>query len=93
MPRTQVDGFQVLDDSITGDDVAEETLVDYKIPFVEPEFVASNIHDAIVESHSNPVLYGFIDRDITVPSSKAMVMVNPIIGDNEIIIEGELVIL
>ena len=52
MGRTQIVGQQILDDSLTGDDVREETLVDSKIPFSDPGFSASNIHDAIVEAPS-----------------------------------------
>jgi hypothetical protein len=48
--RTGIHGDQIIDDTVTGDDVKEETLIDSKIPFSSPSFSASNIHDAIVEA-------------------------------------------
>ena len=54
--RTGIHGQQIIDDTVTGDDVKEETLVDSKIPFSNPSFSASNIHDAIVEAPSLAVV-------------------------------------
>ena len=88
MGRTQSTGYNVLDDSLTGDDVKEETLEDTKIPYSE----SLSIHQAIEESRNVHKLYGVLDRNITIEANKAMIMVNPKIGDNEIVIEGELVI-
>jgi len=97
MGRTQVTGTEILDNSVKGIDIDELTLVASSIPFSDSEFTANNIRDAIVESiinrpHKN-FFYGDIDRDILIPSSRAMVMVNPKFNDNEIVVEGELVIL
>jgi len=93
MPRTQFDGQQILDDSITGDDVREESLSDSKIPFVEAGFSALNVHDAIIEAKLLEPFYGSLDQNITVPVDRAMIMINPIINNYEIKIHGELRIL
>ena len=39
------------------------------------------------------VLYIILDQNVEVPADKAVVMLNPEIGDNEVIIEGELVVI
>ena len=93
MPRTQLVGQQVLDDSLTGDDVREETLIDSKIPFSAAGFSATNVHDAIIEALRSVLFYGVLDQDITVPANMSIIMVSPVIGQHEITIEGELVIL
>lgn len=56
---------------------------------------AKNVQDAIKEMSNSAVnlTYGTLDEDILVPAEKALVLVNPIIGDHEIVIEGELVCL
>jgi len=94
MARTQFDGRQILDDSLSGDDIREETLVDSKIPFADSEFLAANIHDAIVEAKNPPhFIYGVVDLDVTIPANRGGVMINPKIGNHEIKIYGELRIL
>ena len=93
MPRTQHVGQQILDDSLTGDDVKEETLVDSKVPFNEAGFSASNIHDAIVEaSLGNPAnpIFGKLNTDVVVPVDRAIVMCNPILNGYKITIHGTL---
>ena len=98
MSRTRARGNQIKHDTLTGQEVAEESLIDSKIPFTDSGFVSLNVHDAIVEARDTIALasimfYGFLDQDITVVENKAMIMVNPILDDYEIIIDGELVIL
>jgi len=52
MARTQVTGENVLDDSIKGIDVEEETLDVEKVPFSDSGFTATNTKDAIIEAKS-----------------------------------------
>ena len=97
MGRTRITGEEIADNTVKGIDIDELTLVASSIPFSDSEFTANNIRDAIVEGiinrpHKN-FFYGAIDRDILIPNNRAMIMVNPKINDNEIIVEGELVIL
>lgn len=47
----------------------------------------------INKNSGNISLYGSLDSDVLVQENKAVIMVNPVINDNEIMIEGELVIL
>jgi len=69
MARTQVTGSEVASDSITGDDVSEETLIDSKIPFSAPEFVAVNLHSAVIEAYKtlyavDYILVGYDNGDV-----------------------------
>lgn len=50
MARTQLTGTEIGNDTLSGDDVQEETLVDSKIPFSDSGFSSLNVHDAIIES-------------------------------------------
>lgn len=50
MARTQATGSEVRDDSLTGDDVSEETLILEKIPFSDSGFAATNAKTAIIEA-------------------------------------------
>ena len=93
MARTLATGFQILDDSVTGDDVKEETLEDFKIPFIESDFTANNVHDAIIEAKEYQLLYGVLDRDVVIPVDMGMTMVSPYTGNHMITILGTLVIL
>ena len=55
----------------------------------------TNVQDAIdnIINNNLNLTYGTLDKDIHIPNNLALVLVNPKIGDNEIIIEGELVCL
>jgi len=91
---TEIDGYMVEDDTLTGDDVQEETLEAVKIPFSDPSFTSDNIKEAIIEAKAGGsgigggLLYGELDQDIDIPSDRAIVMVNPHINQYTIRVSG-----
>lgn len=73
MARTQQTGYGIEDDSLTGDDVQEETLEDTKIPFSNVGFSSLNLHEAIIEARNranmNIVLTGYGTLEVLVDCS------------------------
>jgi len=55
MARTGLTGDQVVDDTLTGADIDESTLVDSLVPFSDVGFTSTNIHDAIIEAKSGGI--------------------------------------
>jgi len=54
MTRTQVTGYDILDDSVKGIDINEQSLDATFIPFSDAGFLSLNIHSAIIEARENP---------------------------------------
>lgn len=100
MARTQVTGTEIGNDTLTGDDVKEETLVDSKIPFSEAGFSALNVHDAIVEAKSGEsddnFSYRIIEngKAVNIPFSQQMLVFQDlkILSTGSLTISGECVI-
>jgi len=70
MSRTQVNGNNILDDSVKGVDIDESTLVDSLIPFSDSDFSALNIHDGIIEAKNNSLVSDTISSNVILKITK-----------------------
>lgn len=93
---TEIDGTLIEDDSITGDDVKEETLVLSKIPFSDPSFTSSNTKDAIIEAKYGITIgsiYGKLDKDITIETDDIILCHNIVMNGFNILLKGSVVLI
>lgn len=94
MSRTRITGLSVKDDSLSGSNVREESLLVEKMPFSAPYFSSQNVRDAIIEAKSssstnfsyNRVVSGLI---LEVPENQQMIVFGELTIEGELVIGGE----
>lgn len=92
MGRTQIKGKQIQDDSVTGADVLEESLVPSKIPFSDPSFLSTNVKAAIIEASTggDPRPRDYITSNTVIATNRHHVIMNDIVIDADLKIDGTL---
>lgn len=95
MARTQVTTDNVLDESLTGIDISEDTLDSALIPFSSTGFASVNVSDGIIEAKEGNGKFIFkyvLDSDLIIKNNYSKVASRIKIGNNKLKLEGNAIL-
>lgn len=96
MARTQLTTNEILDDSLTGDDIDESTIDASKIPFSNAGFVSTDVKNAIIEARQGGIkgdIMGTMYANLVVPDGSYVVCHNLFTNGYNITLNGGMVLI